>query len=815
MNTEARKLLSTLLMLTLVLGLFAAMPLTASAAGPYTIQDANGDETSTFSWAQWIAAPPTLVDGDSVTITATSSPASLVEINFPAGVSGTVIGSSTTYENLWINFEGAGDLTIDNLKLDVTSAEIRACIIFDGTGAPTSTLTVLGDCVLTNNYNSGVYTTDGDAMHVARYLTINGSGTLTATSYRFGINVYGVSNQTFTVNTTVTCSGDLAAFRQTGSGFTMSGSGTLNANGTDNGHGLYFGGAVSATIGGTLTLNATGSGSGHGVAFTSDGAGYHTLTINTNVTATGGATGNGFYSARDVEITGNGTLAAAGVGASAALCLAADKSITLDGSISVTATGGASGSGLSLSGTGKVIFTDDNQKLEVYNNSVSDEVINLHKLLATTQWNFDDNYPYITTGNGNASDITITLPASESDMIYLVSGLQYISTNAGALANGRTGTAYSATITAVPGTSCDKINYIDVGRGTLPPGLLLNYTPGSTSATITGTPSTAGTYKFTIYPDGEPSGGGGNWHSAPVQYSITINSGGSGSGGGSSTTNASITPIKADFDKNGGKDINVTLTKGSYTLQGLKNGSYTLKVGTDYTVNDNTVTIKAAYLKTLDVGEHSIIFGMSGGTDPILTVTVKDTTKPSYENSFTDVVEGSWYYGDVRYVYENELMTGTAADKFSPDSTLTRGMIVTILYRHAGEPDVSGLSNLFDDVTAGMWYTDAVKWAADNGIVSGYGNGMFGPNDNITRQDLAVILVRYDDFAGIGLSVTRAYPGFSDDAEIAGYAKSTVERLFKAGIINGKTGNLFDPQGQATRAETAAMLHRMLAAAGK
>lgn len=283
-------------------------------------------------------------------------------------------------------------------------------------------------------------------------------------------------------------------------------------------------------------------------------------------------------------------------------------------------------------------------------------------------------------------------------------------------------------------------------------------------------------------------------------------------GSGSTATNASITPAKADFDKNGGEDIDVTLNKGSYMLQGLKNGSYTLKSGTDYTVSGNTVVIKVAYLNTLDVGEQTITFDMSGGTDPKLTITVKDTTPSKYVNPFTDVIEGAWYYDDVRYVYENGLMTGTSADKFSPESALTRGMIVTILYRHAGEPDVSGLTNPFGDVAEGQWYTNAVKWAADNGIVDGYGNGRFGPDDNITRQDLAVILVRCADFAGIGLSVARAYPGFSDDADMAGYAKGAVERLFKAGVINGKTGNLFDPQGQAARAETAAMLHRMLAA---
>jgi hypothetical protein len=137
-------------------------------------------------------------------------------------------------------------------------------------------------------------------------------------------------------------------------------------------------------------------------------------------------------------------------------------------------------------------------------------------------------------------------------------------------------------------------------------------------------------------------------------------------------------------------------------------------------------------------------------------------------------------------------------------------MIVTILYRHAGSPDVSGLTNPFDDVADGTWYTDAMKWVAANKIVFGMGNGKLGPNDNITRQDLAVILTRYADFAGLKLPVIRDYPGFKDDANIANYAKDAIERFFKAGIISGKPGNLFDPKGQATRAEAAAMVHRFV-----
>jgi len=174
---------------------------------------------------------------------------------------------------------------------------------------------------------------------------------------------------------------------------------------------------------------------------------------------------------------------------------------------------------------------------------------------------------------------------------------------------------------------------------------------------------------------------------------------------------------------------------------------------------------------------------------------------------FTDVNSGDWFYSNVQYVFGSGLMNGTSTDMFSPNVSLTRGMIVTILYRHAGSPNVSDLKNPFDDVSEGKYYTEAVKWAAENEVVFGF-DGKFSPDDFITRQDLAVILHRYAGFAGIELPTARVYSDFGDDTVISDYAKEAVAALFEAQIINGKPGNLFDPGGNTTRAEVAAMLHR-------
>jgi hypothetical protein len=303
---------------------------------------------------------------------------------------------------------------------------------------------------------------------------------------------------------------------------------------------------------------------------------------------------------------------------------------------------------------------------------------------------------------------------------------------------------------------------------------------------------------------------------------INSSSGNGGGGGGSSYTNASLSVSKLTFDtyvKSADyKDISVTLNSGSYTLSAIKNGDYTLKRETDYTVSGNTVTLNATYLATLTVGAHSITFDMSGGTDPKLSLTVTDSAPvepPPYVNPFTDVAAGAWYYDDVRFVRENGLMNGTAADRFSPELPITRGMIVTILYRHAGERNVDSLNNPFDDVAESQYYADPVKWAAESGIVEGVGTRQFAPDKRITRQDLAVILYRYAACIGAEPPTVRPPQEFTDAAEISGYAGEAVMALYRAGILNGKDGGVFDPRGAASRAESAAMLHRFIQAIGQ
>jgi hypothetical protein len=312
-----------------------------------------------------------------------------------------------------------------------------------------------------------------------------------------------------------------------------------------------------------------------------------------------------------------------------------------------------------------------------------------------------------------------------------------------------------------------------------------------------------------------------------ASFMITVNGGGGtadpGSGGGGSSGPSTATPGGGRLI--GGNTVTtppgqdpVTNPDGSLTLPG--GGTVTTPGGTVITVPPGSTVSKDGQTVTLPHGEKSGSVEQGGKTapvDPGLTVEITDNQASAggygvyWVNPFTDIKESDWFYKDVQYVYTHGLIAGTGADKFSPGVALTRGMIVTVLYRRAGSPAAGGLANPFSDVTDGVWYTDAVKWAAQNGIVSGYGDGRFGPEDSVTRQDLALVLYGYARKTGETIPETRAYPGFTDAAEIAGYAKEAVEAFFKAGVINGKPGNLFDAKGSATRAEVAAIFRRFLA----
>lgn len=174
--------------------------------------------------------------------------------------------------------------------------------------------------------------------------------------------------------------------------------------------------------------------------------------------------------------------------------------------------------------------------------------------------------------------------------------------------------------------------------------------------------------------------------------------------------------------------------------------------------------------------------------------------------SYTDVLPSHWFYDSVMAVSEKGYMNGTNPGMFEPDLPLTRAMLVTILYRYAGEPEVTGVS--FNDVPTNTWYSDAVTWAADAGIVNGTDPGLFEPDVNITREQLATIIYRYAVAYGYDTSAAGSIIGYTDSAYISDWAQTALIWTIGAGIIDGKDNNKLDPTGNATRAEAAAIIER-------
>jgi len=185
---------------------------------------------------------------------------------------------------------------------------------------------------------------------------------------------------------------------------------------------------------------------------------------------------------------------------------------------------------------------------------------------------------------------------------------------------------------------------------------------------------------------------------------------------------------------------------------------------------------------------------------------------PALPNPFADVKESDWFYGSVMHAYRSGLFGGTSATTFSPSLPMTRAMLARVLARldKANLSLESGAWNSgFTDVAEDDWYHSAVMWAADRKIVSGVGGGRFGPNEPVTREQMAAMLVNYFLYKGIDLKPTAAENAFADEGKISDWAKDAVERVQRAGIIEGKSGNMFDPKGNATRAEVAAIFSRL------
>ena len=233
-------------------------------------------------------------------------------------------------------------------------------------------------------------------------------------------------------------------------------------------------------------------------------------------------------------------------------------------------------------------------------------------------------------------------------------------------------------------------------------------------------------------------------------------------------------------------------------------------------LNDNaarmadTVTEVDAYLETLQ--ERGFVHKDYYTGNDLLTWRAQDGVVGFFAESapelpFDDVAAGSWYYDDVAFVFGKGLMVGTGSGRFAPALAATRGMVVRTLYSMENEPDVTGACP-FADVASGSYCEDAVTWAAANGIVSGYSAAAFGPNDGITREQLATMLYEYAKYKGYDVAKAADLSGFADQGGISAYAVGPMQWAVAQELIFGVGGNALAPKDTATRAQLAAVLHR-------
>lgn len=227
-----------------------------------------------------------------------------------------------------------------------------------------------------------------------------------------------------------------------------------------------------------------------------------------------------------------------------------------------------------------------------------------------------------------------------------------------------------------------------------------------------------------------------------------------------------------------------------------KSVTFTFKPDTGYKVKDVKVNGKSVgAVKTYTIDK----------------LTVSTRIEVEFTNGklpFTDVRESDWFYEDVAFAYENGLFAGTSDTTFSPNASMTRAMLVTVLYRLEGQPAVNGRSG-FSDVQYNGYYEDAVTWAADNGIVNGTSTTTFSPNTNVTREQMAAILYRYAQYKKYNTAASSGLNGFTDHASVSGYAAASLEWAVAEKLVNGSAGKLM-PTGNATRAQVAAILHRFV-----
>lgn len=281
---------------------------------------------------------------------------------------------------------------------------------------------------------------------------------------------------------------------------------------------------------------------------------------------------------------------------------------------------------------------------------------------------------------------------------------------------------------------------------------------------------------------------------------ITIAKKSSGGSSGGSSSGKTTYKVTTSAVNNGGVNASPSNAEKGATI------TITLSPDKGYKLDKLTVTDGSGKtVSTVKKSDTVYTFTMPASAVKVGVSYVKATETPS-ETKFNDVSANDWFASAVDYVTGKGMMNGTADNTFSPKANTTRGMVVTVLYRLENQPSTSAAS--FTDVASGAYYANAVAWANANGIVSGYGSGKFGPNDKVTREQLAAILYRYAQYKKYDVSGANSLDGYADAQSVSSYAVPALQWANAAGVVTGKSGSKLDPKGNAARAEVAAMLMR-------
>ena len=423
----------------------------------------------------------------------------------------------------------------------------------------------------------------------------------------------------------------------------------------------------------------------------------------------------------------------------------------------------------------------------------------------------------VTLTNTGNQDVTVTLPASAN---YTITAGEGFANNTATLApngtaaftvqpnTGLTAGDYDETLTVSGGS--DVSASIELSFEVLETYTLTVDLNGGSGSTIGGE-YTAGevvnidagsrsNYRF----DGWTSSKGGSFadaSSASTTFTMpaadtTITAAWSYIGGGGSTTDY----YRLTFETNGGSEIS-SIRRAEYTTIDLTDYTPT-REGYEFTgwYADENLTEK---ITSIRLTRNTTVYA---GWEEI-----KENPSTGFENPFTDVSESDWFFNDVKFVYQNGLMNGTSATTFSPEGTTSRGMIVTILWRMAGSPDMEDKiwGYPFADVDATAYYGTAVYWARLNGIAGGYDDATFGPNAPINREQMAVMMYRYAQYMGYDTTQGgMAIREYADYGQVSSYALEAMDWANATGIVTGTSESTLSPQGQATRAQAAAMFTR-------